>query len=404
MSDIPRRHNRDVIPFPQDRIARERPRAARTEAANDKRIVIREYDHIIFICVIVLVAFGLVMVLSASSYAAMHSGAGMYSFFVTQALGAGLGLIGMIVAATINYKFVARFSGLLYILAVGALALVFTPLGIEHAGATRWIAIGPVNFQPSELAKVAVIIMMAKHISKDPNRVNTLRGLIGCGIILAIPLVLVMLGRNMSTMIILCAIAFVIIFLASPYFWRWVALGGAAVAGVAGYLLYEHFIGEGFRGARFGAWLDPFADPTGFGFQNVQSLYAVASGGLFGLGLGNSNQKLYYLPEAQNDFIFAIIVEELGLFGAMIVLMLFGILVWRGAMAAINSRSVLGCLIGTGIVTMISVQVIINVGVVTNTIPNTGIPLPFISYGGTSIAVMMTAMGMLLNISRYRRT
>ena len=404
MSEIPRRHNRDVIPFPQERAARRGAERAKAEAKADNRIVVREYDHIIFICTIVLVAFGLVMVLSASSYAAMHSGAGMYSFFRTQALGAGLGFVGMIVAATFNYKLVSRFSGLLYIAALVFLALVFTPLGIEHGGATRWIAIGPVNFQPSELAKVAVIMMMAKYISKDPNRVNTLRGLFGCAVILALPLVLVMLGRNMSTMIILGAITFVMIFLASPYFWRWVALGITAVAGVAGYLIYEHFIGEGFRGARFGAWLDPFADPTGFGFQNVQSLYALASGGLFGLGLGNSNQKLYYLPEAQNDFIFAIIVEELGLFGAMIVLMLFGILVWRGSMAAINSRSVLGCLIATGIVTMIAVQVIINVGVVTNTIPNTGIPLPFISYGGTSIAVMMTAVGLLLNISRYRRT
>ena len=404
MSDIPRRHNRDVIPFPQERVARGRVERVRTETKADKRIVVREYDHIIFICTIVLVAFGLVMVLSASSYAAMHSGAGMYSFFVTQAFGAGLGFAGMIFAATINYKFVAKFSWLIYLLALVTLGLVFTPLGIEFNGAVRWVSIGGFNFQPSELAKVGVIFMLAKYIADDTNRVNTLRGLFGCGVILGLPLTFVMLGRNMSTMIILCAIAFVIIFLASPYFWRWVALGATAVAGVAGYLVFEHFIGEGFRGARFGAWLDPFADPTGVGFQSVQSLYAVASGGLFGLGLGNSNQKLYYLPEAQNDFIFAIIVEELGLFGAMIVLVLFGILVWRGAMAAINSRSVLGCLIGTGIVTMISVQVIINVGVVTNTIPNTGIPLPFISYGGTSIAVMMTAMGMLLNISRYRRT
>jgi cell division protein FtsW len=376
----------------------------KAEAKPDRRIVVREYDHIIFISTIVLVAFGLVMVLSASSYAAMHSGAGMYSFFITQAFGAGLGFIGMIFAATINYQFVSRFSGLIYLLALVALGLVFTPLGIEHNGAMRWVSIEGFNFQPSELAKVAVIIMLSKYISDDANRVNTFRGLLGCAIIVGIPIVLVMLGRNMSTMIILGAIAFVIIFLASSYFWRWVALGAAAVTGIAGYLLYEHFIGEGFRGARFGAWLDPFADPTGSGFQNVQSLYAVASGGLFGLGLGNSNQKLYYLPEAQNDFIFAIIVEELGLFGAMIVLMLFGILIWRGATAAINSRSVLGCLIGTGIITMISVQVIINVGVVTNTIPNTGIPLPFISYGGTSIAVMMTAIGVLLNISRYRRT
>jgi len=351
----------------------------------------------------VLVAFGLIMVLSASSYAAMHSGDGMYHFFRTQAVSAGIGLVLMIIAATINYKFVSKFSWLLYLVAIGALGLVFTPLGVEFNGAVRWVSIGGFNFQPSELAKVAVIFALAKYISNDTNRVNTISGLFGAAILVAIPVVMVMLGRNLSTVIILCAIAFVMIFLASPYFWRWVALGGVAIAGLGGYLLYEHFIGEGFRGARFAAWLDPFVDPTGVGFQNVQSLYALASGGLFGLGLGNSNQKLYYLPEAQNDFIFAIIVEELGLFGAMIVLVLFGILVWRGAMAAINSRSVLGCLIGTGIVTMISVQVIINVGVVTNTIPNTGIPLPFISYGGTSIVVMMASMGMLLNISKYQR-
>jgi len=398
-------NRRDVIPFPQGRdFDKARQARAAAKPKTDNRIVIREYDHIIFICTIMLVAFGLVMVLSASSYAAMHSGAGMYSFFTTQAFGAGLGFIGMVFAATINYKMVAKFSGLIFILALVTLGLVFTPLGIEFNGAMRWVSIGGFNFQPSELAKVAVIVAMATYIAKDTNRVNTIRGLFGCALIVGIPVVLVMLGRNLSTAIILVAIAFVMIFLASPYFWRFVALGATAVVGVAGYLLYEHLLGEGFRGARFGAWLDPFADPTGVGFQTVQSLYAVASGGLFGLGLGNSNQKLYYLPEAQNDFIFAIIVEELGLFGAMIVLTLFGILVWRGAMAAVNSRSVLGCLIGTGIVTMISVQVIINVGVVTNTIPNTGIPLPFISYGGTSIAVMMTAIGMLLNISRYRKT
>ena len=409
MSDYPRRHNRDVIPFPKERVGTARPMqpAARRAAAVPKaenRIVIREYDHIIFICTIVLVAFGLVMVLSASSYAAMHSGAGMYSFFRTQALGAGLGFIGMIFTATVNYQLLSKFSGVLYVIAVVALALVFTPLGVEFNGALRWIAIGGFNFQPSEVAKVAVIVTLAKYISDNTNRVNTFRGLLGCAILLGIPVVLVMLGRNLSTVIILVVIAFVLIFLASPYFWRWVVLGASAVAGLAGYLFYEHMFGEGFRGARFAAWMDPFADPTGMGFQTVQSLYAVASGGLFGLGLGNSNQKLYYLPEAQNDFIFAIIVEELGLFGAMIVLTLFGILVWRGAMAAINSRTALGCLIGAGIITMISVQVIINVGVVTNTIPNTGIPLPFISYGGTSIAVMMTAIGLLLNISRYRRT
>jgi len=385
-----------VIPFPAD-LAR-RKAGSRPETP-DNRIVIREYDHVIFITTMILVAFGLVMVLSASYYAAMNSGRGMYSFFIQQALGAGLGFIGMVMAATFNYKLVAKFSGLIYLVALATLGLVFTPLGVEANGALRWIDLGVVNFQPSELAKVAVIITLSVYIAKEPNRVNTLRGLFGCAVIIGLPTVLVMLGRNLSTVIIIAAVGFVIIFLASPYFWRFIVLALAAVVALAAFLVF----GEGFRAARIEAWIDPFADPTGFGFQIVQSLYAVASGSFFGLGLGNSNQKLYFLPEAQNDFIFAIIVEELGLFGAGIVLLLFGILVWRGAVAAMNSRSVLGCLMATGIVTMIAAQVIINVGVVTNTIPNTGIPLPFISYGGTSIAVMMTAIGLLLNISRYQR-
>jgi len=346
----------------------------------------------------ILVVFGLVMVLSASSYAAMHSGAGMYAFFTQQALGAALGFVGMVAAATFNYKMVAKFAGLLYVAANGLLVYVAL-FGREIQGARRWIEIGPVNFQPSEIAKIAVILMLAVYINADKNRVNTLKGLIGCAFIIGTPLGLVLWGRNLSTAIIIGAIGFVMIFLASPYFWRFVVAAGAVVGG---FILFVMF-GPAYRMDRINAWLDPFADPTGVGFQNVQSFFAIASGGWFGLGLGNSNQKLYFLPEAQNDFIFAIIVEELGLFGAMIILMLFGVLVWRGLRAAINSRSMLGCLIATGIITMVSVQVIINVGVVTNTIPNTGIPLPFISYGGTSIAVMMAAIGMLLNISRYQK-
>ena len=385
----------DVIP-----ISASAARASRSRGLPDKRIFIREYDHIIFICTIVLVAFGLVMVLSASYYAAMHSGGGMYSYFLTQAFGAGLGFVGMVFAATFNHKLLAKFALVIYAIGILLLILVLTPLGIEYQGAQRWIVLFGVNFQPSELAKVATIIMLANYISKKPDRVNTLRGLLGCLIILGIPIALVMLGRNLSTVIIIGAMGFVTIFLASPYFWRFAVAGALAAAGGVAFIIF----GPAFRAARIEAWLDPFADPTGVGFQIVQSLYAVASGGIFGLGFGNSNQKLYFLPEAQNDFIFAIIVEELGLFGAAIVLMLFAILVWRGMRAAMNSRTLLGCLLATGIVTMISVQVIINVGVVTNTIPNTGIPLPFISYGGTSIAVMMTAVGILLNISRYQKT
>jgi len=373
----------------------------RRKGNQGNRITIREYDHIIFISTVVLVGIGLVMVLSASYYSALHSG-NVYDYFTMQAVGAGLGLLGMFFAATVNYKLISKFATIFYIFANGL--LVYTALfGIEFQGARRWVAFGPVNFQPSELAKVAVILMLAIYINRNKNRVSTAKGLGGYIILTILPVGLVLWGRNLSTAIIIAAVAFVMLFIASPYFWRFIAFAAAAVGAVVGFLLVDyHFMG-GVRGSRFMVWQDPFSDPSRFGFQTIQSLFAIASGGLFGRGLGNSMQKRYYLPESQNDFIFAIIIEELGLFGGGIVLLFFAVIVWRGVKVAMDSRDILGTLIATGITTMIAVQVIINVGVVTNFIPNTGIPLPFISYGGTSIAVMMTAVGLLMNVSRYQK-
>ncbi|MCL2855583.1 MAG: FtsW/RodA/SpoVE family cell cycle protein [Defluviitaleaceae bacterium] len=388
--------NNDIIPFPS-----KQELETRRKGNQGNRITIREYDHIIFISTVVLVGIGLVMVLSASYYSALHSG-NVYDYFTMQAVGAGLGLLGMFFAATVNYKLISKFATIFYIFANGL--LVYTALfGIEFQGARRWVAFGPVNFQPSELAKVAVILMLAIYINRNKNRVSTAKGLGGYIILTILPVGLVLWGRNLSTAIIIAAVAFVMLFIASPYFWRFIAFAAAAVGAVVGFLLVDyHFMG-GVRGSRFMVWQDPFSDPSRFGFQTIQSLFAIASGGLFGRGLGNSMQKRYYLPESQNDFIFAIIIEELGLFGGGIVLLFFAVIVWRGVKVAMDSRDILGTLIATGITTMIAVQVIINVGVVTNFIPNTGIPLPFISYGGTSIAVMMTAVGLLMNVSRYQK-
>ncbi|MCL2235083.1 MAG: FtsW/RodA/SpoVE family cell cycle protein [Defluviitaleaceae bacterium] len=392
----------DVIPFPDRQKLEVRRQGGGGASKPDNRIVIREYDHIIFICTVLLVGIGLVMVLSASYYSALHSG-NVYEYFTMQAIGAGLGLVGMFFAATINYKLVSKFSTIFYW--ASNVLLVYTALfGIEFQGARRWVSFGGVNFQPSELTKVAVILMLAVYLNRDRNRVNTVKGVLGYIALTLIPVALVMWGRNLSTAIILLAIGFVILFLASPYFWRFIAVAAAAISAAIGFFIIDYQFLGGFRGSRFMVWQDPFSDPSGFGFQTIQSLFAIASGGLFGRGLGNSMQKRYYLPEAQNDFIFAIIIEELGLFGGGIVLLLFAIIVWRGTKAAMASRDTMGLLIAAGITTMIAVQVIINVGVVTNFIPNTGIPLPFISYGGTSIAVMMTAVGLLLNVSRYQRT
>ncbi|MCL2753299.1 MAG: FtsW/RodA/SpoVE family cell cycle protein [Defluviitaleaceae bacterium] len=371
----------------------------------EDKIVIREYDHIIFVCAMVLVAIGLTMVLSASSYVQMQAGA-TFALFRQQLIGAIMGIAALAFFAMLNYNRLAKLALIGYIFANGALVWVLF-FGREVNGAMRWIDVGGsgagawFTFQPSELAKIALVLMLAVYINNDRDRINRWWGIAIYALLTAIPVVLVALGRNLSTVIILSAMSAIMLFLASPYFWRWIILAVSMVS--AGLFALRTGLLGGMRGSRMAAWEDPFSDPQGFGFQTVQSLLAVGSGGLFGRGLGNSIQKRYYLPEAQNDFIFAIIIEELGLFGGAVILLLFAILVWRGMRVAINAKSPLGMLIATGITAMFALQVLINVGVVTNTIPNTGIPLPFISYGGTSIAVMLGAVGILLNISKYQK-
>lgn len=373
------------------------------EKREDNVIVVSEYDSVIFFSVVILVLFGVVMIFSSSYYMTYTSTKyynNMFYYLSKQGVAVIIGFCTMLLMAVLNYnKFLRKISFPLYV--VANLLLVYVRLFEKPVnGAYRWINI-PVfgSLQPSELAKVSVIIFLAAFISADKNRVKTIRGLISCGIILVIPMVLVFWGNNLSTALIVACIGFGMIFVSSPYTWRFIAAGAGGVASLIAYLTLT----SSFRGDRFDVWKDPFIDPIGKGFQTIQSLYAVASGGLFGLGLGQSNQKLRYMPEPHNDFIFAVICEELGFFGAAVILILFAILIWRGMKVALNAPDLFGMLIATGIIIMLGVQVIINVAVVTNTIPNTGIPMPFISYGGTSIVFIMALMGILLNISRYSK-
>jgi len=273
--------------------------------------------------------------------------------------------------------------------------------GLEEGGATRWMRIPGtgVTFQPSEFAKVSIIFMVSKLISTKKNILHSLKGTIYVSSFILFFVVLVGI-ENLSTAIIITIIGFGIVFVASPYTAVFVVLGTAAASSL---FIFLAFFAQGFRSARFDAWRDPFSDPMGTGFQTIQSLYAIASGGLFGLGLGQSRQKLGFIPEAHNDIIFSVIAEELGLLGTGLVLFLFGVFLWRAIKIAMNAPDVFGSLVATGISIMIGSQVVINVAVVTNTIPNTGVPLPFISYGGTSIAIMLTAVGVLLSISRYTK-
>lgn len=385
---------------------RKKPKKPKKPIETKKEVLVDvgEMDHLLLFVVVALVLIGIIMVFSASSYQSAVEYGNPYTFFIKQAIFATMGMIGLILASNFHYNNLrGKISVALYIATVFLLILVLF-VGTEVNGAKRWIQIPGIGigFQPSEIAKISIILMTSSIIANRPKILETLAGT--AYVSFFIMLLAILIGiENMSTALIVIIIGFAIVFVVSPYTKRLIALGFAGVAAVAGYLAYEYLLGGGFRGGRVEAWLDPFSDMIDDGFQTVQSLYAVASGGFFGLGLGNSRQKLSYIPESHNDIIFAIICEELGFFGAAIIIGLYCVLIYRGIQIAIKAPNLFGTLVAFGIVTFVAVQAIINIAVVTNTMPNTGIALPFISYGGTSLIFTIFCMGILLNISRYTR-
>ena len=402
-----RAKRQDLIRHEEDH--RQRPRPAKKPQIKPKSraaqtIHILSVDYTLFISVLLLVLIGIVMVFSASYYNAVARGAdgGRFHYFTSQGINAGIGFVAMFFAANINYRYTKPFVWPVYVFSLVLLVLVLF-IGVEVNGARRWLLIPGINFQfqPSEVAKLTVIMMIAKVVSSKQNSkiLNTLRGTLFVSLIAVAP-ILIIGDQNLSTVIVLVLIGFGMIFVASPYTAVFVALGMAGVGALTSFFL---FFAEGFRGNRIAAWLDPFAYARGTGFQTVQSLYAIGSGGLFGLGLGQSRQKLGFIPEAHNDIIFSVIIEELGLVGGGLILFLFGVFLWRAIKIAITAGDLYGSLIATGIAVMVGSLTIINVGVVTNTIPNTGVPLPFISFGGTSLIITLASVGLLLSISRYKK-
>ena len=360
-------------------------------------------DYTIYLVVVILVAIGVVMVFSASYLFTGRRAFFNYDAFFYLKRGGVLAVIGFLVMnlmANFPYQKLMRLAKPMYGIAVVLLLAVFV-FGKATNGSTRWIPLPIIGqFQPSEVAKVALIMILAYTIDKHKNILVTWKGFIQCSLLVGVVAVAVVIG-NLSTAIIICIIGFGIIFIASPYIMRFVVIGGTGAGTLVGGLMFMAANNsDNFRAGRFMAWIDPFSDQSRYGFQIINSLYAVASGGMFGLGIGQSRQKTF-LPEAHNDIIFSIICEELGFVGASIVLLLFGILIWRGIRVAINAPDIFGSLMAGGIVLLIASQVIINVAVVTNSIVNTGIPLPFISYGGTALIVCMGLIGILLNISRH---
>ncbi|MCL1935858.1 MAG: putative lipid II flippase FtsW [Defluviitaleaceae bacterium] len=366
---------------------------------NVKKIYVVGIDTTLYISVFLLILIGIVMVFSASYYVAVtHYNLGPLHFVKSQAMSAALGFIAMTILSKMNYMYLKGIVNIFYF-TIFILLIVVLFIGDETGGATRWISIFGFRFQPSEPAKLAVILMVSKIIATHKNILNTILGTAFVAFFVALIGGLVAI-ENMSTSIIIFVVGFGIIFIASPYTRIFIVAGVVAVTALTSYLL---FFATGFRAGRMAAWRDPFSDPTGVGFQTIQSLYAIGSGGIFGVGIGQSRQKLGFIPEAHNDIIFSVIVEELGILGGSLILFLFGIFLWRALKIAINATDMFGSLVATGISIMIGSQAIINVGVVTNTIPNTGVPLPFISFGGTSLLIVMASVGFLLSISKYTK-
>ena len=369
------------------------------EVRKRKEKAISYFDYNLLFLVVFLVCFGLVMLYSSSSYICANSAKYNYDaayYLKKQLRNYILGTVGMVAFIAIPYRFWKQFGWLAYIVSF-VLCVIVNFLGTEVNGSTRWLEIGPIQFQPSEVAKVGVIVFLAMLMERVAKQLRSLKNLAKVFVLL-IPIVGAVAYNNLSTAIIILGIAVCMLFVASPKYSHFV------VVGLAGIVFAVAFIAlAGYRVGRIEAWLHPEeADPNAV-YQTLQGLYAIGSGGLFGKGLGESLQKLGNVPESQNDMIFTIICEELGLFGAVCVIMLFMLIIWRMMVISNNAPDLFGSLLVVGIMSHIAIQVILNIAVVTNSIPNTGVILPFISYGGTSILILMCEIGLVLGVSRSIR-
>ncbi len=363
------------------------------------------FDYSLLFIVLFLLGFGLIMIYSASSYEAFEEMGDAAYYLKKQALAIVIGMVAMIVVANIPYHFWAKFAGLGYIVSAVLILLVLTPLGIESHGARRWIRIPGIGLQvqPAEVAKLCMILCLAVLVCKMGKGIRTMKGFI---LMMAVPAPIVLLIKvatnNLSSAIIVLGIAVLMVFVASPDYKKFVIMGLIGVAGAAllVFLVANADSLDGFRLNRIQVWLNPESDSQGVGFQTMQGLYAIGSGGIWGKGLGQSMQKLNFLPEAQNDMIFSIICEELGLFGAIAIILMFIMLIWRMMIIANNAPDLFGAMLVVGVIGHIAIQAILNIAVVTNSVPNTGISLPFISYGGSSVMFLLIEIGLVLSVAK----
>ena len=365
-------------------------------------------DYTLIYILLLLLGFGLIMVYSTSSYTAsitQATGNDPYYFLRKQANATIIGLILMVIVSFIPHRVYTRFANLAMYVSIVLIFLILTPLGYEANGAKRWIRIGGISLQPAEVAKVAVILYMTVTIVKNKDMFDDIKSIIKNTILPIISCLLVfLLTRNLSSAIIIAAICIIMMYVVDKNTKRYligaVALGCIAVIAIIVALSVPDSPDVGFRMSRIKAWRNPEAHSDTIGYQTLQSLYAIGSGGFFGKGLGQSSQKLGFIPEAQNDMIFSIICEELGLFGGVCVIAMFIVLLYRMWIIANSAPDMYGMLLVTGVMAHIAVQVVLNIAVVTNVIPNTGISLPFISYGGSSVMFLLAEMGMVIGVAR----
>lgn len=349
-------------------------------------------DKVLLVIVFLLVITGLVILYSTSSYNGRIKFGDSFYYLKKQIFATTLGIAGMYAVAKIDYHIWAKLAVPGYILAI-VLCIAVMLFGDEYNGSKRWLSLGPFSFQPSEYVKVALIVFLAWLVTRNAKKIGKLSTLFRI-MLFALPVVGLVGASNLSTAVIILGIAVILIFTASPKYGQfiWMAVTGTGFMAV--------FLGlESYRLERIAIWQNP--EKYEKGYQTLQGLYAIGSGGLFGKGLGSSIQKLGFVPEAQNDMIFSIICEELGLVGAVLVILLFFLLIWRFFVIASHAPDLFGALIAAGAMGHMMIQVILNIAVVTNTIPNTGITLPFISYGGTSVVFLLVEMGLVFSVASW---
>lgn len=365
-----------------------------------------QFDFILCITVLLLLAAGIIMVLSASAPSALSTTGNSYTYVKKQLIFGIIGLFVMLFLSKVDYRFYKKYYWQIYFASWIILLLVLVPgLGVSVKGATRWIGIGSLQFQPSELTKIGMIIFFAGYLTDHKDELHDFKKGFLIPLCFLIPPIgiLFFVQNHLSVSLVICIIVLVMMFMSGCRLKHFVVVGVVGISLIAGVLGFLQVSGSGednFRLDRISTYFDPWADAQGTGYQTVQSLYAIGSGGMFGLGLGNSKQKYLYIPEPHNDFIFSILAEELGFLGCFLVIALFAVFIWRGILVAMRAADLFGTLIAVGVTTLIAVQAIINIAVVTATVPTTGMSLPFFSYGGTALLLLLANVGILLNISR----